>query len=200
MTKLDAEYFISKAKAWIKADNERMENRPPYCPRFAWRKENPIEEPDSFEFGKYALSFAQNGNPYNLQIWETDHERKETVLVGRINLKSAGANLSLARYTKAPVKFAFMDTNAGFFQGSYVANTLADAIKLYASDAGLISENNLSLLYAEITDEQEAHLNEWADCGFANDDSTLAEKLDAVQWSSLSDSEIRKALGCQDEQ
>lgn len=92
-------------------------------------------------------------------------------------------------------KFAFMDTNAGYFQGAYEANTLEDAIKFYASDVGLIEEIDLSTYYAEISSTDEKHLNQWADADFSNDDQDLSDKLDKIQWDHISDYTVRVMLG-----
>jgi len=100
-----AQELIDAAKAYIAADAAIMSSRPAGCPRGAWRMENPIDLPTTFDVHdtafktspKRRLSFDLNGNPYDLWVWSNG---KKPEVLERINLRADDANARLARYAR----------------------------------------------------------------------------------------------------
>ncbi len=85
--------------------------------------------------------------------------------------------------------YAFMDVNAGFWQGVQEADTLEAALKLHAADVGLIPEGDLDLFHAEVTREQIAALEAWTANGSPSDTEP------PVEWIRMSDENTREILG-----
>ena len=92
-------------------------------------------------------------------------------------------------------RYAFLDDGAGYYQGAYDATDVAAAIRQYDDQAGLIPEIRLDLHFAEITPEQEAALDEWAARGHSNLDEELVARIDTVEWTRMSDADVREILG-----
>lgn len=105
MTSYTAAELIGFAKAYIAAEATFMSKRPAGVSRIAWRIENPINLPISFDVRDTArkpkpacrLTFDLNGDPYDLRVWSN---AKEPKIIENINLRAADADERLLRYER----------------------------------------------------------------------------------------------------
>lgn len=103
MANYTPDFLISAAKAWIKADADRMSRRPSGFTRSAWRAKNPISLQKSWLVQDMAFRtqpqrcfcFDANGSPYDLWVWSTG---KAPRVIERINLRAGDAANKLTRY------------------------------------------------------------------------------------------------------
>lgn len=97
---LTAADLIQRQKAFLRADNERMNRRPSGTPRYSWRVDNPID-PVCITAGDTAfktrptriLTFDVNGSATDLWVWRSDGK-----VIERIDLNAPDADARLARY------------------------------------------------------------------------------------------------------
>ena len=100
-------------------------------------------------------------------------------------------------------RYAFTDTGAGYYQGSQTADSLDEAIRLYAAHVGLPENIGLALRVAKVDAKQDAVLNidNFNFVRLSDEDEAVAN---TIEWREISDEYVRQVLGfaprkCDDE-